>query len=216
MAGLSPAWPPVLLILNGPSSSGKSALLTALQEQYPGPLLDCGLDKFLWMLPGRYLNSALWQEIFQYEGRGTPEDPIRRIHVAEQGQRLVSGMHHAWRDLLQTGNHLAADHVLLEPAWREELARLLHGCRAYLIAVRCPLDVLEARERSRRDRTLGQARAQLPYVHVPDIYDFAVDTSRATPAQAADAVVRFLADAPQPFALRELRAATDQSRAVSP
>lgn len=206
----------MLLILNGASSAGKSALLAALQDLYPGPLLDCGLDKFLWMLPRRYLNTSAWQEIFLYESGPAPEIPIQRIHAGAVGQRLVSGMHHAWRQLLLAGNHLAADHVLIEPAWRAEIADLLHDLPVYLIKVDCPLVVLEARERSRRDRTLGQARAQFPYVHDPDIYDFTVDTALLTPQQAAEAVMEYLAQKPSPTALQRLHTQFRRSAETQP
>ncbi|MFP4343184.1 MAG: phosphotransferase-like protein [Anaerolineales bacterium] len=43
--------------------------------------------------------------------------------------------------------------------------------------MRCPLGVLEERERARKDRTLGQARAQFDVVHAGKIYDMEVDTS---------------------------------------
>lgn len=207
---------PLLLILNGTSSSGKSALLAALQDIYPGALLDCGLDKFLWMLPKRFLNLPDWQQVFRYEPGVTPETPIQRIRAGELGNRLVSGMHQAWLALLQSGSHLAADHVLIETAWREELAALFHQQRAYLIKVYCPLPVLEARELSRGNRTLGQARAQYPYVHSPDIYDFAVDTSINSPQQAAAAVFDFIAAAPRPQALRKLYNIAVQTPQVSP
>lgn len=205
MAFLSPR--PCLLILNGASSSGKTTLLKALQDIYPGPLLDCGLDKFLWMLPGRYLNPSLWKQVFRYEGHDPHQGKIERIEVGELGWALVSGMHRSWLALLQAGCHLVADHVLLEPGWRADLAGLLHAERAYLIAVNCPLDVLEARELSRKDRTLGQARAQYACIHRPDLYDFAVDSDRLRPEEAARAVLEFLAEDPLPTALPQLYAA---------
>ncbi|NIP51373.1 chloramphenicol phosphotransferase, partial [candidate division KSB1 bacterium] len=61
-----------------------------------------------------------------------------------------------------------------------ECARLFHGLPAYLIGIKCPLEVLEQRERDRKDRTLGQARAQFGLVHSLVNYDYQVDTSIQT------------------------------------
>ena len=36
---------------------------------------------------------------------------------------------------------------------------------AYLIGVQCPLGVLEESERSRKNRTFGQAQLQFPVIH---------------------------------------------------
>ena len=53
---------------------------------------------------------------------------------------------------------------------------------AYLIGVQCPLEVLEQREHSRKNRTLGQAKLQFPVIHKYVTYDLEVDTSLLSPA----------------------------------
>lgn len=155
-----------IIMLNGTSSSGKSTLLKALQLATPEPYLDAGIDKFIWMLPARYLDRPLWDDILGEADR-----------AGEHGHRLFSGMHHAMAALSRCGNNVLADHVLVERAWLDECARLFADLPAYLIGVRCPLDVIEAREASRRDRTLGQARKQFDVVHAHGCYDLEVDTS---------------------------------------
>ena len=80
---------------------------------------------------------------------------------------------------------MIADHVLVEPAWLRDITGRLYELPAYLIGVRCPLDVLENREKLRKNRTLGQARLQYHLVHIPGIYDLEVDTSRFTPEECA-------------------------------
>jgi chloramphenicol 3-O-phosphotransferase/ribosomal protein S18 acetylase RimI-like enzyme len=159
--------PGTILILNGASSSGKTCLLEALQTLLVEPYLNAGIDKFIWMLPERYLDRPLWDDV---------------LGLADQagatGQRLFSGMHRAIAELSRSGNNVLADHVLVEPAWVRECAELFAGLPAYLIGIRCPLAVLEQRERERKDRTLGQARLQFERVHAHGVYDFEVDTSQ--------------------------------------
>ena len=67
------------------------------------------------------------------------------------------------------------DHVLAEPAWVQECARLFAGLPALFVGIRCPLEVLEQREKERRDRTLGQAWAQFDLVHAHGMYDLETD-----------------------------------------
>jgi chloramphenicol 3-O phosphotransferase len=196
----SDSHPPTLLLLNGVSSSGKTSLLEALQDRLPGPWLEAGLDKFLWMLPKPYLNTTLWQDIFTYE-RGQ-NGTLQRIRPGPQGNRLVLGMHRAWAALLEAGNDILADHVLLDPAWLLDCAHLLRNQRAFLIGLRCSLEVLEAREQHRQDRTLGQARAQYPYIHTHNVYDFEVDTAQLFSEQAAEAIIVWLESGPEPYALQ--------------
>jgi len=184
--------PGTIIILNGTSSSGKTSIVHALQNALAEPYLDAGLDKFIWMLPARYLERPLWDDVL---GKAT--------RAGDAGHALVRGMHHAIEALSRAGSNVIADHVLVEPAWWEDCIRRFAPLPAYLVGVRCPLPVLEEREKARRNRTLGQARAQLPVVHGHGIYDVEVDTSRLTPEECARNIVARVHSGP-PSALREL------------
>lgn len=175
-----------LIMLNGASSSGKTTLLETLQNSLDEPYCNAGLDKFLFMLPDRYLERPLWDDVLGLADR-----------AGGMGHTLVSGMHHAIRALLESGNNVVADHVLVEPCWVQECASLFAPLRAYLVGVRCPLQVLEARERRRKNRTLGQARLQADLVHAGCVYDVEVHTDRYTPQECA-AQIRAMLDAGQP------------------
>lgn len=183
-----------IVILNGTSSSGKTSLVKALQNLLDEPFLDAGLDRFLWMLPPRYLRPPLWDEVLG-----------RAVEAGPAGHRLVAGMHHAIEALSRSGCNVIADHVLVEPAWLHECSRLFADLPAYLVGVYCPLAVLEERERERKDRTWGQARAQLGRVHAHGIYDVEVDTYKASPEECALSIKTRLEDGAGPVAFRRLR-----------
>lgn len=181
-----------IVILNGASSAGKTTILEALQTLADEPFLNAGIDKFIWMLPRRYLDRPLWDEVLGLA-----------VSAGSLGHQLFSGMHHAIAALAHTGNHVVADHVLVEPVWVAESARLFADLPAYLIGIRCPLAVLEQRESARRDRTLGQARAQHARVHAHGVYDLEVDTSRLAADDCARAILHRLNEPPNAF--RQLR-----------
>jgi chloramphenicol 3-O phosphotransferase len=183
-----------IIILNGTSSSGKTSLVRALQDLLDEPFLDAGLDRFLWMLPARYLRPPLWDEVLG-----------RAVSAGPEGHRLVSGMHQAIAALSRAGCNVVADHVLVEPRWLEECSLLFADLPAYLVGVRCPLAVLEERERQRKDRTLGQARAQFCRVHAHGLYDVEVDTSLLSPEACALRVRARLDDGTGPVAFKRLR-----------
>jgi chloramphenicol 3-O phosphotransferase len=158
--------PGKIIIINGTSSSGKTSLLHALQKILEEPYLEAGIDKFIFMMPERYLERPLWDDVLGLADR-----------AGETGHRLFRGMHRAVAALSLAGIHVLVDHVLVEPAWVQDCREAFQGLPVYLIGVRCPLEVLEQRERSRRNRTLGQARLQFERVHAYCRYDFEVDTS---------------------------------------
>lgn len=186
--------PGTVIFLNGTSSSGKSTLLKQLQWQLAEPYLEAGIDKFIFMLPPRYLDWPLWDDVLG-----------RAAESGEMGHRLFSGMHHAIAALAHAGNNVLADHVLVEPRWVRECAELFAVLPAYLIGVRCPLAEINAREARRGDRTLGQAAKQFYKAHAHGVYDFEVDTAVLSVEECAEQIKTFVA-ANTPNAFRQLRA----------
>jgi chloramphenicol 3-O phosphotransferase len=78
-------------------------------------------------------------------------------------------MHRATAACQRCGNNVIADHVLVEKTWLVDCVVQFTGLLAYLIGIRCPLEVLEERERAGKNRTLGQARLQVDLVHAHGI-----------------------------------------------
>ncbi len=184
--------PGTIIVLNGTTSSGKTTLLRQLQNTLELPYLESGIDKYLFMLPERYLNRPLWEQILGHSTRS-----------GEVGHRLFTGMHQAIAALSLRGNNVLADHVLIEPSWSADCAATFRDLPAYLIGVICPLDVAEQREKARGDRTLGHARAQFEVVHSHVSYDLEIDTSVLSPAEGAQRIIQRLADGP-PTAFSEI------------
>lgn len=182
-----------IVFLNGTSSSGKTSILEALQEQLDEPYLNMGIDKFIWMLPERYLERPLWDDVLGLASTS-----------GQAGHVLAASMHAAIRAAALCGSNVLADHVLVERAWAAECARLFADLPAWLVGIRCPLEVLEERERSRRNRTLGQARAQFEVVHAYCQYDLEVDTSLFSPAECAAQIVRHV-QGHSPTALKRMK-----------
>jgi chloramphenicol 3-O phosphotransferase len=186
-------YPGTILLLNGASSSGKTSILIELQNLLIEPFLNAGLDKFIWMLPRRYFDRPLWDDILGLADRAGPS-----------GHILVAGMHQSIAVLARCGNNVLADHVLVEKDWLRDCVTQFDGLPAYLIGIRCPLEILEQRERARKDRTLGQARLQHEIVHAYARYDLEVDTSLMTPHECAEKIAAHVGCVP-PQAFHHLK-----------
>ena len=178
-----------VVVLNGTSSAGKSTLASGLQDRWPGPLLDAGLDRHLAMLPRRYMEQA-WSEVFGYEY--DEHGDIARIVPGPVSHRLVGGLHRAAAAHAFAGFDVVVDHVLVLSAWVRDLRVAMTGLDVTLVGVRCAEPVLSQREAARGNRTLGQAAAQLPVVHAHLAYDLEVDTAALDPRRAVDHVMRGL------------------------
>ena len=144
---------PIAIILNGPSSAGKTSIARAIQRLSPTPVLHASLDTF--------------------------HCPV----IADQEERKechrvgVENFHAALPILASSRFPLVIDHVFEQHAWFEACDASLKGNRVYFVGVRCPLSVLEAREKARGDRRIGMAKWQFDRVHEQKRYAIEVDTS---------------------------------------
>ena len=88
--------------------------------------------------------------------------------------------------IARAGTNVVLDEVLLRGAeeqaeWREALA----GLEVTWVGVHVDLEVAEAREAARGDRSVGMARHQAAVVHAGVSYDIEVDTTSTSPADLA-------------------------------
>ena len=188
-------WPQLILV-NGPSSAGKTTLCRALQAAIERPYLVVGFDDFIFMSAPRYYrgadtrrqgeadtSTALGVEMVTLSAPGAPVSVIARFGPVFRS--LLDAMAPAVRTLVDHGNAVIFDHVLHDRAMYESYLAAAAGLDAFTVGVTCPLDVLEARERARGDRVLGRARGLASVVHTFCAYDAMVDTA----AMATEACV---------------------------
>lgn len=204
-----------VIIVNGASSSGKSAVCRALQMLFDEPHLFSGLDFFTPMLPPRAHIGMSWQKRTNDNAGDDssirwvfPEkegDPVR-IEFGEPGHRLIRGMHAAIAALAGAGNNVIVEHVLLYEEWLVDLLDALDGLEVYFVGVHCPIELLEEREQGRADRVVGQARSHYEAVYSRCMYDAEVDSSSGTPAEAAEEIAAVLAGRNGPTAFERMRA----------
>lgn len=91
------------------------------------------------------------------------------------------------------GFDVVVDTVFERPECLGMMQRALADRSVRLVAVTCPLDTLEARERARGNRRLGQAREQHERVLAGATYDLRLDTHALSLDECVDRVVALLA-----------------------
>lgn len=175
-----------IVLLNGVGSVGKSSIAKALQTLTRAPFLHVRMDSFLDMMP-----LHLWDHPhgFVFEAEQQVGKPSVAIRTGPVGARIMRGMRRAIAAMAGEGNNLIIDDVLVEDEMAD-YAALLAPFTLRTVGVFAPLDVLEARERSRGDRMIGLARWQFDRVHQGKRYDLEVDASKATPLECAETIKR--------------------------
>jgi chloramphenicol 3-O phosphotransferase len=190
-----------VIVLSGPSCSGKSTLARAIQAALPVPAMYVGLDYFEAMQPvidGRRLN------LFYGQRRQPKDDP------ASWGPDLVPGMHACVRSFAGAGAKVVLEHIFTKRRWLKDAVAQLAGLPVLFVGVTCPLELLEAREAARRGALAGPGQAVrhariLACLDAHHPYDLVVDTGSTTPEEGARLVLRRLEEGPPFAAFRRLR-----------
>jgi len=168
-----------IIYLNGPSCSGKTTLAKALQNSFSEPYLHLGLDKIIGFMP---------QKINNWEGGAAPlgfswkpatdptGHPISQIYAGPFAERIIRSLKDIASLLASQDYHLIIDDVAFGAVEVEEWKTVLKNYQVLYVGVTTPLDILEQRERDRKDRYIGSARGQYFNVHENVAYDIEINT----------------------------------------
>jgi chloramphenicol 3-O phosphotransferase len=180
-----------LIILNGPSSAGKSTVVREMQKLWPRPLYAVGIDTVF----------AGWPERFVLDHNES--DPMKEAEAL----RIVAGLgpapswvpklsdtflaisRHAlksWATMNQEGIDVVIDHCIIEPTVREQAQDLLVD--AFWVGVMCDIEELIRREAVRGDRYVGFASGTSAVVHQGMNYNMVIDTTSTSPEELAQLI----------------------------
>lgn len=162
-----------IVVLDGTSSSGKTTIARAFQELAPGRFLNISIDTILYTLP-----PGVLARMQRGEERAGPE--------------LVHAFFACVKALAALGLDLVIDHAVITQTDVDLLNDAMCDHDTLLVAVDCPVEVLEERERQRGDRRVGMAAAQRERIHRRLSYDLRIDTSVVGPEEAARRIVAAL------------------------
>ncbi len=168
-----------VILLNGPSSAGKTTLGKALQDKL---LAEYGIHSLLFSID-QFLKAA--------------DGSCTTVLSCLEATRLplIESFHACIEAAARAGAVVVADHVLGEKAaWVEDFCKRLSGIPVLPVQVACSRDELQKRELARKDRPPDWQHAlrQHQSIHRPLPGQLVVDTTLDEPARCADAVLAAL------------------------
>lgn len=160
-----------IILLNGPSSAGKSTLSKALQayisEKQQETFGIVSIDDFL-KVP---------------QGENIYEDDVYEISA---------DICHRANEMLQIMPGVIVDHVITSQRIFAQFQDMLSAYAICPVHVSCPLDVLLEREKQRGDRRPGTARASFDCLYPKDGYHVTVNTHEADIRESAERIYNAL------------------------
>jgi chloramphenicol 3-O phosphotransferase len=184
-----------VIILNGPSSVGKSSIIKAIQTKQSTPWLSIGIDNFfVGVLPPKFYLEDKPEHHTVMHGIASEdkEGKLFTLNIGPDGQKVIKGMHRAIAAYAHTGNNVLVDYIKYEDAWIPDLQEALKGINVIWIGVTAPLEIIQQREKMRGTSPEGHARSHYHTVHQGIHYDMMIDTAVLTSDQAADQIITFV------------------------
>ncbi len=186
---------PIVIILNGPSSAGKSLISNFFQEMVDEPFLHIGIDMMINMMPNKMNNweggkaeqGFWWQEEVDHQG-----NTVFSIQMGSYAQKINETYKDVVNTLVSNGHNVIVDEVTFGQQGLDAWKTKLLNCNVYFVGVTANLEVLESREKERGDRKTGSARHQFYHVHKNATYDLFIDTSTTTPELCASQIVNLI------------------------
>jgi chloramphenicol 3-O phosphotransferase len=156
-----------IILLNGVSSSGKSTLSKELVKRLPD-YFHLSVDDFDLVIE-----------------RMEDRENERLIPVATE-----YFFHRTISMLSDKGINLVVDQILHDHETTKDCLETLRDYPVFFVGVHCPEAELERREKARGDRSIGQAKKQLEYVHQQnEVYDIEVDTYHQGIESSVEAII---------------------------
>jgi chloramphenicol 3-O phosphotransferase len=163
-----------VIVLNGGSSAGKSAIVRHLQAVLPQPWLAFGVDSLIEAMPLS----------MQASDAGIEFAPDGGISVGPDFMALQAAWMEGIAAMARAGARVIIDDVFLGGAGSQQRwQRVLGG-----LDVRCAGAVAAEREKARGDRIQGMAVSQAEVVHEGVVYGLEVDTTQTEALVCAEAI----------------------------
>jgi chloramphenicol 3-O phosphotransferase len=179
---------PVIIILNGASSSGKTLTAQALLQQLGPNCILTGLDEILERV-----------KPFGTESGGSWSNVQRMLRIAwfqwtDGRLQLFKKLHQEVVAHYQDGHDVVLETALMDPRALYDAALCFSSLNAFFIGMKPPLEVSEAWEATRKDRPIGQARRHYDLIHAHGRYDLILDPSQGTPQECATKLLNHVSE----------------------
>lgn len=184
-----------VVIVNGPSAVGKSTLIRAFQAKMDQPWLSIGIDNFfIGVLPPKFYLEDRPEHHTIMRGIAIEDEngKLFTLHIGDEGQKVIKGMHQAIAAYAKEGNNVIVDYIMYDAAWRTDLMNALSGIPVVTVGITASLPVIEERERIRSTSPQGHARSVYYTVHAGWDYDLFIDTDAVMPHECADSIIEYM------------------------
>ena len=156
-----------VILLNGPSSAGKSTLSKELQKR----LREKNKESVIISIDDYMVTD--------------PKETIYEDDVFE----IMPAMCRDLKEAVRAGKIVIMDHAITSERIFEAFLDAAKEANALTVKVVCDVEILRQREKERGDRCPGSAEASLQYLWPKDGYDLCVDNGKVSATENAKIIL---------------------------
>ncbi len=156
-----------VILLNGPSSAGKSTLSKELQKR----LGESNLESVIISIDDYMVTD--------------PKETIYEDDIYE----IMPAMCRDLKEAVRAGKIVIMDHAITSERIFDAFLDAAKEANVLTVKVICDVDILRQREKERGDRCPGSAEASLQYLWPKDGYDLCVDNGKVSAAENAKIIL---------------------------
>lgn len=187
-----------VIILNGPSASGKSSIQKEFQyimmpnlwiklgidNLFDKPMPDINLDNLqFWQTK----NKIRWIERTQDKNQNS----IITLFTGPDGEKVAYGMNSTIAEYAKAGCNVIVDYIAYKKEWVDDLRNKLKNIKSYWVKVNIPLSILEEREITRSASPKGHARSHYDFVYWDLKYELEVNPGKKNVTEIAKQIKNF-------------------------
>ena len=196
----------MIVLINGPSSSGKSTLIDLLVKKSNKEYIKVAFDDILYLIHkinwSKQLLSIIGEnkfknkkEYFYYNDESNQNTNLYRIKFNNSYTELLYSMHSFWKILIDNDFNIIIDHIFLYENWYRDFSSKINIHNCINIGTFCDVNILNQREINRGDRPLGVAERSSQLVHNHKIeYDLKLNTDKMNIEDCSNYVFKNLKD----------------------
>jgi chloramphenicol 3-O-phosphotransferase len=164
----------MILLFNGPSSSGKSSLIKKLKN-YDRFWFSLGVDLIWTNVNNSYtMFGENANKYFQFIESTENNKKVINLHMGPLGRTMIRSFTEAVNIFAKNFNMLIDEVIENDFILKAYLKNITEPC--YLIGMHCSLDTLIERENNRKNRPIGLAQSQYEKCHkYKEYYDLNLD-----------------------------------------
>jgi chloramphenicol 3-O phosphotransferase len=183
---------PVVIFLNGTSSSGKSSIAQAIQRQSLSPFIFHSINTMSFnCLDQKFFNQREWIGLDQTID--TNGNFVTTIFNGSKGDHLHATWVQSLTPFVQNGFNAVVEEVVFDKKIFDRYKKFLPATTQWcIVKVKCDLEEVVRREKNRNDRVPGVARGLYFVNDVIDHYDLEVDSTHASAEDNAKIILDFV------------------------